>query len=42
MHYCLENKLINFNKSMIQKLKSEQNWNSDYIIKEIIENYGDV
>ena len=40
LHYCLENKLINFNKTMIEKLKKEQNWNNDYKLKEIIEKYG--
>ena len=38
-HYSLENKSINFNKNMIQKLKAEDNWKNDYVLKEIIEKY---
>jgi hypothetical protein len=41
-HYSLENKLINLNKSLIQKLKSDEEWQNDYIIREMIENYGEV
>lgn len=39
-HYSLENKLIQFNKSMIAKL-DKNDWNNDYILREIIEKYGD-
>lgn len=38
-HYSLENKTLNFNKNMIQKLKAEDNWKNDYVLKEIIEKY---
>jgi len=37
-HYSLENKLIQFNKSMISKLDSNE-WKNDYILREIIEKY---
>jgi len=39
MHYSLENKLINFNKKMVQKVKNDDDWKNDYIIREIIETY---
>lgn len=39
LHYSLENKTINFNKNLIQKLKSNYNWKDDYIIREIVEQY---
>ncbi len=38
-HYSLENKLIKLNQSLIQKLKSDENWNTDYIIREEIMEY---
>ena len=38
-HYSLENKLINFNKSIINKLKQKENWRDDYIIRETVEAY---
>lgn len=37
-HYSLENKLIQFNKSMILKLDSNE-WKNDYILREIMEKY---
>jgi four helix bundle protein len=39
-HYSLENKLIQFNKSMISKI-DQKDWNNDYILREIIEKYSD-
>jgi four helix bundle protein len=38
-HYSLENKLINLNKSYIQKLKNNDEWKNDYILREFIESY---
>ncbi len=38
-HYSLENKLINFNKSIINKLKQKEDWKDDYIIRETVEAY---
>lgn len=38
-HYSLENKLIQFNKTMISKLDKNE-WNNDYIIRELVEKYG--
>jgi len=40
-HYSLENKLINYNKSQIAQLKEKVDWKADYIIKEIVEQYGE-
>ncbi len=39
-HYCLENKLINFNKSMIEKLANDETWRNDYVVREMIVQYG--
>ena len=39
-HYSLENKMINYNKSQVQQLKSNADWRDDYILREIIERYG--
>ncbi|MCL5027951.1 MAG: four helix bundle protein [Bacteroidetes bacterium] len=39
-HYCLENKLISFNKSMIEKLANNETWRNNYIVKEMIEQYS--
>lgn len=39
-HYCLENKLINLNKTLIDKLKNDDNWKNDYQVKELNEIYG--
>ncbi|MFC2136280.1 four helix bundle protein [Bacteroidota bacterium] len=39
LHYELENKLIAMNKSIVNKLKNNDEWKNDYIIKEIIEAY---
>lgn len=38
-HYNLENKLINYNKALINQLKQKSEWRDDYIVKEIIEEY---
>lgn len=38
-HYSLENKLIQFNRSMISKISSDE-WKNDYILREIVEKYG--
>ena len=38
-HYSLENKLISYNKSQVQQLKSNSDWRDDYILREIIERY---
>jgi len=40
-HYSLENKLINYNKSQVKQLKEKFGWENDYIIKDILETYGD-
>jgi len=40
LHYSLENKLINYNKAIIQKAKQKEEWSNDYIMKEIQEHYG--
>ncbi len=37
IHYKLENMLISFNKSMIEKLKNAGGWNKDYMIREVSE-----
>lgn len=39
-HYSLENKLIQFNKAMISKV-GQNEWKNDYVIREMIEKYGD-
>jgi len=39
-HYCLENKLINLNKTLIEKLKNADTWENDYHVKELNEFYG--
>jgi four helix bundle protein len=39
-HYSLENKLINYNKSIIQKAKQKEGWSNDYIIKEPNKSHG--
>ncbi len=38
-HYSLENKLINYNGSLIKKLKSRGDWQTDYQISDIISSY---
>lgn len=40
IHYTLENKLINFNKSQVKQLTEKSNWENDYIIIDIVESYG--
>ena len=39
-YYSLENKLINYNKSLISKFKNKEEWRDDYILRDIIEKYG--
>ena len=39
--YSLENKLINYNKSQIALLKNNIEWRNDYVIREIVEDYGE-
>jgi len=39
-HYSVENKLIKLNRTYILKLKEKDEWKNDYILREIIENYG--
>jgi len=40
-HYKLENKLINYNKAQIKQLKEKTDWRNDYVIKEVIQSYGE-
>lgn len=40
-HYELENKLIQMNKSLLEKLKSNE-WKDDYVLRDPNENYYDV
>ena len=35
-HYSIENKLINLNKALVNKLQYGQEWKNDYIIREMI------
>jgi four helix bundle protein len=39
-HYSAENKLIKLNRTYVLKLKEKDGWKNDYILREIIENYG--
>ncbi|MCF8296116.1 MAG: four helix bundle protein [Melioribacteraceae bacterium] len=39
IHYKLENKLINYNKSQIKQLKENVDWKNDYVIRDIVEKY---
>ena len=39
-HYSAENKLIKLNRTYVLKLKEKDEWKNDYILREIIENYG--
>jgi len=39
LHYSLENKLINLNRSLINKLKDKTGWEDNYLIKELAEKY---
>jgi four helix bundle protein len=39
LHYSLENKLLSFNKSMINKLTNDSDWKNDYKIREMIFKY---
>ncbi len=40
IHYSLENKLINYNKSQVKQLKEKSEWQNDYVVREMIEFYG--
>lgn len=40
LHYKLENKLIKLNRSYIEKLKSNEEWENDYKIKELLTGYS--
>lgn len=40
-HYSLENKLIQFNKSMISKISPDE-WKNDYILRKTVEKYGSI
>jgi len=40
IHYKLENKLINYNKSQIKQLKENVDWKNDYVIREMVEKYN--
>ncbi len=42
LHYSLENKLLALIKSLIRKLKQQDQWDSDYKIKEVVEKYDNV
>lgn len=39
-HYSLENKLINYQKSILKKLIDKGEWNTDFRISEMVESYG--
>ena len=39
-HYSLENKLISYNKSQIKQLQNKDDWHNDYMLRDIIEQYG--
>ena len=41
LHYSLENKLINFNKSQVKQLKEKSDWHNDYVVREMISTYGE-
>ena len=38
-HYSLENKLIAYNKALLNKLKEKGKWNDDYVLRENEEPY---
>lgn len=38
-HYSIENKLINNNKSLVERNKNSGDWNTDYKISEMISPY---
>ena len=40
MHYSLENKLINLNRSLVGKLNDKAGWENNYLVKELKEQYG--
>ena len=39
-HYSVENKLINYNRSQIKQLQNKDDWHDDYMLREMIEQYG--
>ena len=39
-HYSVENKLIKFNKSQVERLKNNEGWKDDYIVREIVHKYN--
>ncbi|MCF8242828.1 MAG: four helix bundle protein [Melioribacteraceae bacterium] len=39
LHYLIENKLLALIRSLIKKVKDEDGWANDYVIKDIIETY---
>jgi four helix bundle protein len=42
IHYSLENKLVKFNKTNIEYLKTNYDWKNDYQVRELIEKYNDL
>ena len=38
-HYSIENKLIKYNRSIVERLKNSGEWRTDYQVSEIIEQY---
>lgn len=38
-HYSIENKLIKYNRSIVERLKNSGEWRTDYRVSEIIEPY---
>lgn len=38
-HYSIENKLIKYNRSIVERLKNSREWRTDYKVSEIIEPY---
>jgi four helix bundle protein len=42
LHYSLENKIIGFNKKLLTKLKNNEEWRDDYIIRDEIERYEEI
>lgn len=38
-HYSLENKLISYNRSIVERLKNSGEWRTDYQISDILQPY---
>ncbi len=38
-HYSIENKLIKYNRSLVERFKNSDEWRTDYQVSEIIEPY---